>query len=273
VHLPASLHLVDALLGAALGVVASGAVAGVAVLRPAWVRAAVWWAAVGAGTVAMFLARGVHHRLYRDVAANAATAGVVVGAVAAVGWSRLSDRMGDAWLVAIVALSGVGVWAAVPDTETTAALLAAWVPLMVWAFVSARRADPEHAVGTAAVVAAFLGVVATAAALGWSAAWGAGTWEYVVPGALTCFGVALLVAVDAPAGFTRVPTGVLVGVHAAMVLAASRWATAVSTVAGGAARGAAVIAVGAGVLAAVRFSRRAGEPAHLPPSGPVAHRR
>lgn len=221
----------------------------------------------------MFVARGVHHGLYRDIAASAAWAGVVVGVVAGSGWSRLSNRVGDTWLVVIVFVSGAGVWAAVPDTDTTVALLAAWVPLATWALFPTRRRAGAPVAGRVIVAATFVGIVAAAATLGWSAAWGAGTRGYVVPGALACFGVALLVAVDVPAGITRVSAGALLAVHAATVLAASRWATAVSTVAGGVARGALVFVVAATVLAAVRLSRRPGEPAHPPPSDPAARPR
>jgi hypothetical protein len=265
VPVPASLHYTDALYGLTVGAVATGISMLATTRRPGWSRAAVLFAAAAAGVVSMFVARGVRRGLIEDVATGAAISVVVVGVLAGVGWWILARYLDDRWLVAVVLITAGGVGAAVPDTEAAIAVTAAWLPFAVWVVVLASRPEPPRW-----AVLITVGWCALAIVMAWAAAWGASARGSSLPGALACFGIALVAVV--PRFVTRsTPTPIpLLVVHVVTVAFAARWAAFAVTISGGAVRSAVVIAgcaIAVGVVTAVSGRRR--EPEHPPPSVPV----
>jgi hypothetical protein len=169
-----------------------------------------------------------------------------------------------------------GVWVAVPDTETTVAVIAAWLPFAVlvavtttakmaphWTTVGQR--DANFARGWVVVGWCGLGCV-----LAWAAAWGTDARVEARPGVWACFAVA---GIAAGFGITRraLPsTTVVAGVQVVVIVAASRWAAHATSTVAGVARAVIVVAACAAVLL---VSARGAEPARPPPSDPMARPR
>lgn len=267
--IPASFHLTDALYGLAVGTVATGA--GISYLywwthragpdrATAQVRAVPVVLAATAGVVAMYLARAVRSGLVQDIATGPAIAVGVVGCIGGLGWAWLARRLAPAWIAVVVLLSAAGVWAAVPDTETAVAVMAAWLPFAGWAAVCGRIAPDAPAPFALPLMLAWS---AMAIVLAWAAAWGADADEASLPGALACFGIALVVpwVVATARGGVRVTW--LVPIQLVAVIVAARWAANASSTGGGLARSVGLLAV---LSAVVAVSCRSSVPAHLPPS-------
>lgn len=256
--LPASWHAEDALTGLVTGTLALGALALLAGLgrlgRAERTTAGVVAAAVAA-VVALLPALGAE-RLTR-VSGAGMVAAVAVAAAAGVGARRLHDERGRPVATSVLLATAAGIWAAVPDTEAAVVVLSSWAPLAGAGLrpepAGESRMPPVVAWCALALVAAF------------AAVWGADAREQAMPGALACFGLALVVpALEATRRALPRPA-LLVVLHAAAVVAAARWATRVDSVGAGLARALAVLAA---LGLAVLVSGRRAVPGRPPRSRP-----
>jgi hypothetical protein len=276
VHVPASFHLTDALYGLAVGTVATAA----AILWARRTRSSrtggnasdrigaipVLLAAI-AGLIAMYAARAVRRGLIDDIATGPAIAVVVVGIVAGLGWAWVAPRLTPVWLAALVMLSAAGVWAAVPDTETAVAVLAAWLP---FALSAAAYGRSSPAATTSLSLPAVLAWIALAIVLAWAAAWGADAEPASLPGALACFGIALVVPWVAATVRGELRVSWLLPSQLVAVIVAARWATNVSSTGAGMLRSLAVLAL---LTAVVAVSYRSAVPVRRLPSDRPEHPR
>lgn len=280
-ELPASLHPKDALAGLIVGalvtilLVLGGLVfhrspfRGVPGRHVGYDRAA--WAVAdvvgAAGAAAMALVITVGQGLIRDVDAGATLAAITAAGIGGAGWSRLCRAVSLRWTVVLVMITASGVWAAVPDTEAAVTVIAAWLPFAVLGVVYGRGQTPPP-------TRIWIAWCALALAPAWAVAWGASARPEAVPGALACFGVAVVVP-----WILRVPSRAvdprwLVAIHVVVVIAAARWAARAPTVREGIVRGAIVVLAVAVVMAASSAvsARRAG-PGPRRPSDPAEHPR
>ncbi len=151
------------------------------------------------------------------------------------------------------------------------AVLAAWAPFAIWSLVAGSgRNDLAREAGSAREtvwVAASWCLVAVV--LAWAAAWGASARQASLPGALSCFGLALVAFVPTPSlrSHHRSRSVGLVLVHVLVVACAARWAAFAVTVGGGILRSAVVLVAGAiAVVLLDVLSDRARGPEHQRPS-------
>jgi hypothetical protein len=144
---------------------------------------------------------------------------VTYGAPGTSGWARLvvlltvvvvcpvstiSDRRLPLLTFGLFAISALGVYATVPDTEQARVLVGALLPFAVVALAASRVSEPA-------------GPTAVAALLAWAALVGGVGRPGSVVGALGCFGVLALGPLTTRGGAVR-----LVVVHVGVVLLASR---------------------------------------------------
>jgi hypothetical protein len=247
-----SYHLADALTGLSIGSVVAGVCLWLRREVPTFVAVA-----AAAGGVSMVLAVG--DGLLGSVSFGRAVATVAVAVAAGLGWAALGRGLPVAALGVIVLVSEVGIWTAVPDTEAATAVLAAGLPFAALALATPRVASPRTLRVTTAGPWIALAIVAA-----WAAVWGASGRPDALPGALTCFGVALVVPwlslllrADARAGPALV-------VHVIAVAAAARWAADVTSATAGLVRSMVVLG---GLAVAVAISLKAW-PAPRRPSAP-----
>jgi hypothetical protein len=182
-----------------------------------------------------------------DAAALAVCAGV--GLLAGVGWHRLAAVLPVRWIAVLVAVSTGGVWAGVPDTEAVVVVGGAWLPCTAAAIAwgGGRRATGP-----------LLGWCALAVVLGWSVAWGTAARDEAIPGALACFGVALVAPWVAAWLRRDVDPRWLVPLHLAGTAVAARWATSTDSLGNGVVRAVGVLLATA---AACAISLRLAAPA------------
>jgi hypothetical protein len=277
VSLPASLHVLDALYGLAIGTTAAVATAVLSVLahRPRWSIVAGLAASSLAGIAAMYAARAVRIGIVDDIDTPTAIAVVAVGLVAGAGWASLHRHFGLAWATALLFVTAAHTPAAVPDTETAVAVIAAWLPFaaLVAVFPQAKLASCWTHSGQQDANFAHLvtiGWCGLGCVLAWAAAWGTDGRVEARPGAWACFAVAIVAAGLALARRPLPSARIVVIVQFATVAAASRWAAQAPTTGTGTVRAAVVLAACAGVMI---LSARRDEPAHPPPSDPVARPR
>jgi hypothetical protein len=177
---------------------------------------------VAALSAAVGIVVAVGAGLFRDPSTGTVVAAVVVAAAAGIGWARLCLTRPVEVVATTVLLSAIGVWLAVPDTEAPVAGAAALAAMVALALVSRRDTGPWPGWGSGLAI---LGWVAVAAVIALAAAWGASGRTSTLPGALGCFGVALVVPWIALVVRREGMTGwTLVVAQAAAIVLASRWA-------------------------------------------------
>jgi len=253
-----SFHLADALAGLTIGVLTAGLV--------------IWWrrppataVALAAVAAAVAMAAVVGRGLVDTLTLGMTAAALAAALVAGVGWFRLARCLEPVWIAALVLITQVGVWAAVPDTEAAVAVLAASVPFAVLATIAPRLPAGTRRFGTTSL----LPWVGLALVVALAAAWGAAARPSVEPGALACFGLALVAPWTIPRAYSGQLPGGPVVVHAVAVGAAARWATRSATASGGALRSLAVLALLACMLAvSLRLAARAPRQPSDPPEHP-----
>ncbi len=191
-------------------------------------------------TTVVGLAGGTTLALLLTTAGLPAGAGVALGATAAgvlagAGAARLTTMAAPPVVAGAVLLTALGVWLSVPDTEAPILVVGA---LAVWATVAwwtPTMAEPGRAGDW----------MALAAVIGWATLVGARGRPASAVGALACWGVVVVIPV-VMRGTRRVPhPAIVLGLQAATVLAAARWAARVDDVGQGLLRAAVVLAASA----------------------------
>jgi hypothetical protein len=244
-----SLHLADAGIGFVAG-------SGAAAISYAVRREPVAVLAVVSVAVALAMTVAVGTGLADEPPPVAIVIALIVGVLAGIGWARLVESHGMEVVALTVGLTAFGVWLAVPDTEAAAACTAALVPLVVLTFVGRRAVGSGRAWANGLAV---LGWIAMADAVAWAATWGASGRTSSLPGALACFGVALVAPWVSRARHRIVLINVwLVVAQAGVVVVASRWASRATTVGQGVVR-ATVVLVLLAVAAAISVRPRGQE--------------
>lgn len=216
-----------------------------------------------AGAVAM--RRSVGRGLVGDLSFGPAAASAAVAVVAGAGWAWCARHVTVPTTAALAIVTVGGMWLAVPDTEATITLGMVWLPFALLSITIHGR--PTRALHPLLAAVPWLTAAMVAA---WAAAWGAAARDRALPGALACFGAALVVPwVLVVARRALLPT-VIVALHVAAVIAAARWAARAPSVGTGVVRSVIVLAALAAIAAAATATTRAR--GHPPPFDPPEHR-
>jgi hypothetical protein len=147
----------------------------------------------------------------------------------------------------------------VADTEAAVACTASLAPLVAISFLARRGDDRSPGWGGGLAILGWIGVADVVA---WTAAWGGSGRASTLPGAMACFGVALVAPwVGLVLHRDVLPRAWLVGAQLVTILAASRWAARAPDLFEGTLRAVAVLIVLALVCV---VSARARGPARPP---------